>query len=94
MSAEDRINRKMAKLVTEVSGYIFKREHEWEMPADEERVAIMGALVGMAIAVGRKCNEAERKRAEQLAVIVANGIRDAADSSAFVGAPGTANIET
>lgn len=87
MNAE-RIQRKINKLVDEVSGYIYKAEHEFAMPIDEERIAIMAALGGMAIAVGNVGDPGERKVAERLAICVANQIRAARSGSQHVAAPG------
>lgn len=88
LSAE-RISRKMNKLINEVSGYVYRAEHEFEMPIDEERIAIMAALGAMTIAVGQLCSPAERQFAQRLAKGAANAISKARNGSAHVGAPGT-----
>lgn len=84
----ERIHRKINKLIDEVSGYVYRVEHEFEMPLDEERVAIMSALGGMAIAVGRLCTPEQRKFAERLSMGVAHSIAEKRSGSAHIAPPG------
>lgn len=86
--SSDRIARKINKLIDEVSGYVYRPEHEFEMPIDEERVAIMAALGGMAIAVGQLCSDGARREAQRLAQGVAATIGKARSGSAHIAAPG------
>lgn len=84
----ERISRKINKLIDEVSGYVYRHEHEFEMPVDEERIAIASALHGMGLAVQQLMGGAERKLVERLAKGVAVTIGKARSGSAHVAAPG------
>lgn len=87
-----RIGRKIDKLIAELSGYVYKAEHEFAMPLEEEKIAIVAACGAMAIAVGRKLDTGARRKAEQLAQAVAAQIGEQARGSAHVAAPGSGSI--
>lgn len=89
----ERIQRKINKIIDELSGYVYKAEHEFQMPLDEERIAIAAACGGMAIAIGRKGSEGERRIAQRLAIGIADQIGRARSGSAHVAAPGNGLIK-